>query len=325
MTIRSTVPLFLILWVAGAIALPAQSQKFQAEVGSACRGGHCRSEGLGHQGPLGAQSPPRSAVAEIPCGGLPAGDAAEGAAGRQPVSRSRRDDPRGVTVLSNRDGVVLAGAAITGTSYSARVNVGPSEVPGFIRLWAYTPVSHFVAIVPVAFLDAVYRFDLKSANGFMVKAIPAAKTFTIEGTRATLGYQVEFFKPGETKPFETRVGTTSHSVSDNLKSQIEISLSEPASSAAAEYEAITVKLADPKLPPAEQQALAQRMVKAQQRMMDEMMKAGADPAAEQKKVDDFGCFRLVVQPGEGGAVRGTVTCGKNFNKGNLEVTGTMGR
>jgi hypothetical protein len=231
--------------------------------------------------------------------------------------------PAGVTVLSERDGAVLAGAAITGTSYSARITVGPNEGPGYIKLWAHTPFSGYSTNVPVAFIDAVYRFDLKSANGFTVKVIPAAKTFTVEGINATLRYQLEFYRPGEPKPFDTRVGTMRHNASDDPRTRLDISLSEPPPPAQAEFEEITERMNDPKLTDAQRQALGQRQAKAMQRMMDEMMKAGADPAAAQKKVDDFGCRQMQVFPTEGGAVRSNIACGRNFHGGNLQTTGTM--
>jgi hypothetical protein len=228
-----------------------------------------------------------------------------------------------VTVLSDRDGAVLAGAAITGTSYSARLSVAPGEGPGFIKLWAVTPVSFALSDVPVAFIDTVYRFDLTSANGITVKAIPAAKSFTIEGTRATLRYQVEFYRAGEPKPFETRVATMSYNASDEPRARLDLPLIEADSSAKVEYDAISQQLADPKTPAAEHKALGLRLAKAQQLMMDEIMNAGKDPAAAAKKRNDFGCYMLQVYPGEAGAARGMTVCGSNFNGGRLETTGTM--
>lgn len=123
-----------------------------------------------------------------------------------------------------------------------------------------------------------------------------ARTFAIElrgsttaALHATLGYQVEFYKPGEAKPFETRVGTMSYSGGDEPRTRLDISVTEPASSAQTELDEIGNKLGDPKLTDAQRDALMERMGVVQQRMMDEIMKAGADPAAANKKVDDFGC------------------------------------
>jgi hypothetical protein len=318
MTIRSSAPLFLMLCVAGSVVLPAQSQKFVAERDRLFAAALDAQKAMGIKDPEGdprllkypaATFQPVNVQKVLPGGSLS-------------VALTGKIPP-GVTVLSDRDGAVVAGAAVTGTSYSARVNVGPSEVPGFIKLHAYTPVSFYITNVPVAFIDAVYQFDLKSANGFTVKVIPAAKTFNIERTNATLSYRLEFFKPGETKPFETRGGTLRFNASDDPRLRLDIQLTELPSPAQAEYEALSQRVVDPKLTDAERRALAERQAKAQQRMMEEMMQAGKDPAAAQKKVDDFGCRILQVYPGEAGAVRANIACGRNFNGGNLQTTGTM--
>jgi hypothetical protein len=79
---------------------------------------------------------------------------------------------------------------------------------------------------------------------------------------------------------------------------------------------------DPQLTDAQRSDLTVRMVQAQQRMMEELM--NTDPAAAQKKIDDFGCRMVQLYPGEGGAVEGGIVCGKNFAPGgSLQVTGTM--
>jgi hypothetical protein len=62
----------------------------------------------------------------------------------------------------------------------------------------------------VALVDTLYRFDLKSPNGYTIKVTPVEKTFTIlENRTARVKYQAEFYKPGTTTPFETIVGDES--------------------------------------------------------------------------------------------------------------------
>lgn len=318
MTSRSSVSLSIILLIAGVAVLPAQSQKFVAERDRLFAAAMDAQKAMGITDPEGDPRLLKYPAATFQPVNvqkvLPGGSVSVALAGKIPA---------GVTVLSDRDGAVLAGAAMTGTSYSARVNVGSSEVPGFIKLHAYTPVSFYITNVPVAFIDAVYQFDLKSANGITVKVIPAGKTFNIERTNATLSYRLEFFKPGETKPFEMRNGTLRFNASDDPRLRLDLQLTEPPSATQAEYEELSQKVVDPKLTDVQRRAFAERQAKAQQRIMEEMMQAGKDPAAAQKKVDDFGCRILQVYPGEAGAVRGNIACGRNFNGGNLQTTGTM--
>lgn len=318
LSLTTLVPV-LCLSLAGGAVLLAQSQKFQAERNRLHQEAMAAQKARGVKGEYDPQLQKYPAAAIQPGTVqkvLPGGSVAIAFAGKIPA---------GVTILCDRDGAVLAGSALTATNFSSRITVGPSEGPGFVKLWAFTPVSFESTSIPVAFIDAVYQFDLKSANGTTIKVRPAARTFTIDDANknARLAYQVDFYKPGEANPFETRVGTMSYTVSEDPRARLDISLTEPTGSAQAEYEELSQKVYDPKITEAQRKALAERMAKAQQRMMEEIMKPAANPAAAQKKVDDFGCRILQVYPAADGAVKGMTVCGKNFNAGRLETTGTM--
>jgi len=227
----------------------------------------------------------------------------------------------GVTVLSDRDGAVLSGAVLSSTAYSARITVGATEGPGYVKLWAFTPVNFVWTTMPVVFVDAVYRFDLKSANGYTVKVTPMAKSFTVDDKMASLAYRAEFYKPGETTPFQTREGSMRYPSGEDTRTRLDIELPEPDGLAQKELDDVTRKLDDPKLTSAQRNDLMVQMVTLQQKMMQEMMQA--DAAAAQKKIDDFGCRMVQVYPGPGGVVEGGIACGKNFNGGVLRTTGTM--
>jgi hypothetical protein len=232
--------------------------------------------------------------------------------------------PQGVVILSERDGAALSGETVSAQSYSARLTVGPNEEPGFVRLWAYTPVSFELTSVPVAFIDRVYQFELKSANGYTVKVMPVEKTFTVEGPNATVKYQADFYKPGETKPFETMSARHDFSTGDEPHARLDLHLLISSASPEAEIDQIGTQLEDPKLTDEQRDALMLRRMNVQRRMIEEMAKGlQTDPASLNKKQDDFGCHLLQVYPGNAGAVKATVLCGKNFNGGALEMTGTM--
>ena len=214
------------------------------------------------------------------------------------------DFPAGTAVLSERDGVTLSGAALTTTSYSARLTIAPDEGPGFVRLWAITQVEKAGATA-VAFVDTFYRFNLKSPEGYTVKIAPIDKTFTMLDSRHAEGrYRAEFFKPGEEKPFETLTGSQAFESGDapfashTPYARLDIDF-DPESDA----------------PPQDMQKALEEMAKALQ----------ADPASLNKKMDDFGCGLLQMYPNKGGTVEGNIGCGQNFNNGTgmLRVTGTM--
>ena len=230
--------------------------------------------------------------------------------------------PPGVAVLSDRDGAVLSNVALSSTEYSARITVGATEGPGYVKLWAITPVHHVWVTMPVLFIDAVYRFDLQSASGYTVSVTPTAKSFTLEEDFARLPYKAEYYRPGESTPFQTRDGWMSYWSEKDTTTALNIDFPEPEGSAAQELDNIMKQMDDPQLTDAQRSDLTVRMVEAQQRMLGEMM--NTDPAAEQKKKDDFGCRMVQLYPGLGGAVAGGIVCGKDFAPGGrLQVTGTM--
>ena len=309
--------LFLLLCTASAAALSAQTTKFQAEQhrlhqeADAAR----KAKGLPLNDAL-SQKYPAATFQQVKIQKVaPGGSVAIALAGRIPA---------GVTILSEKDGADLSGATISGTSYSARMTVAANEGPGFVRLWAFTPVSYEIARVAPAFVDTIYRFELKAPNGLTVRIVPTEKTFTIaDNKNASLKYQAEFYRPGETKPFETRVGSMDYRADDDPRTRLDISLHEPAASWQKEQGEIGMKLQDPKLTDAQRNALMEQLMRAQQRMVDDMMKLQTDPASAQKKVDDFGCRLVQVYPSQAGAGKGTILCGKNFQGGTIQTTATM--
>lgn len=312
------VSVVLLLCLAIGGALNAQSEKFKADRDRLAEeaSAEANARGFGKEDPRFMDYLPAIlqplAIQKV----APVGSASVTLAGTIPA---------GVTVLSDRDGVTLSDAKRSDTSYSARLKVGATEVPGFVRLWAFTPVSADFASVPVAFIDAAWRFDLAAADGLTIKILPTDKTFTLEDDRnASLAYRAEFYRPGETAPFETRDGAMSYPVGEEPRLRMDIGLWEEKSSPEAEIEELSARLADPDLSDADRDALGERLANAQQRMMEALMRdMNTDPAVLNKKQDDFGCRLVQVYPESGNAVRATVLCGQNFHGGALQTTGTM--
>jgi hypothetical protein len=242
----------------------------------------------------------------------------------------RGDFPAGTTILSERDGVTLSGATLSTTTYSARLTISPDEAPGFVRLWAFTPIG-IEGPTAVALVDTLYRFDLKSPTGYTVTITPVEKTFAIrDNAHAEVKYQAEFYKPGEPKPFETATGYQTFYVgNDPLESRtpyarLEISVGQSTTSPQAELEEINKRMSDPKTTETERNALMARIGDVQRKMLEDMTRAmQTDPASLNKKQDDFGCGDVQLYPSRGGVVEGRFSCGKNFNDGEMKVTGTM--
>lgn len=312
------VAVVLLLCVAVSGALPAQSARFQAERDRLSEEAAATAKALGfEEHDARYMDYPPATLQQVQVRKVAPGASA-------PVALAGTI-PSGVIVLSERDGAVLSGATHSATSFSAHMTVAPTEGPGFVRLWTVTPVSASFASVPVVFIDATWRFDLAAADGLTIRLFPVDKSFTIEDDRrASLAYQAEFYKPGETTPFETRVGAMSYAADDEPQLRMDISLWEPKSTSEAEIEELSAKLADPNLTDADREAIAGRLAVAQQRMMEDLMKTmSTDPAVLNKQQEDFGCRLVQVYPETGYAVQATVLCGNNFHGGVLETTGTM--
>jgi len=243
----------------------------------------------------------------------------------------RGDFPTGTTFLSERDGVTISGAALTTTAYSARLTIAPDETaPGYVRLFAITPVG-IEGFAAVAVVDTFYRFDLRSPDGYTITITPLERTFTIDNVHATAKYQAEFYKAGQTKPFETLTGDQTFDPgkapfeSHTPYARLDFEFDTSAGSPQAELEALGKRMSDPKLPAAERNAAAARIMELQKKMLDEMAKAlQTDPASLNKAQDDFGCGLVQMYPDKGVIVDGNILCGSNFHGGNpLKVSGTM--
>ena len=69
---------------------------------------------------------------------------------------ARGNFPAGTTIISERDGVAISGAALSATTYSARLTIPSDEPPGFVRLWAFDPIG-IEGPTAVALVDTLYR------------------------------------------------------------------------------------------------------------------------------------------------------------------------
>lgn len=232
--------------------------------------------------------------------------------------------PSGTTFLLENDQVTLGAPTVAATRVSATVTAAPDAIPGFARLFAYAPVSGAWKAVPAVFVGTPPTFDLQAGNGWTVKVVPAGKTFTLRGEEASTAYTVDFYKPGEAKPFETASGTLSIDGGRAPSDQWSFSISAGgAGSAMAEMEAIQRQMGDAnafmKMTDAQRDALMAKLESLTERMGKEAEAMMADPAAAQRKQDAFGCQHLSLSLA-GATVTGAVSCGKDL--GRLELTGT---
>lgn len=226
--------------------------------------------------------------------------------------------------LMENDQVTLEGGAATGSTFTASVTAAADALPGYGRLFAYAPVSGAWTSVAAVFVGAPLTFDLAASNGWVVKLVPQSKAFTISDGSASVGYMAEFYKPGETAPFETASGSWTIEGSRAPSTDLSLSLNSAAAGGAmAEMEEIQRQMGDVnafmKMTDKQRDALMARLEKATEQMGKEAEAMIADPAAAQRKQDAFGCHYLRLEQA-GASVSGNISCGKDI--GSLQVTGT---
>lgn len=226
------------------------------------------------------------------------------------------------TFMSATDGVELTNAVVTANSFKATVSVAAGLPPGWGRIWAFAPVSGAEAWTAAVFIGSPRTFNLTAANGWTIKLAPAAPAFGFAkpGT-ATVAYKAEFFKPGAATPFETTTGSLEIAAESDPGSYT-FTMSGNAGSAAEMQDLQTKMMAliqAGKVGGPEFAAIQKKVEAASARMMKEMEAQIKDPAAAQKKRDDFGCgtINLSIRSGK---VSGDVSCGANVGS-SLGLTG----
>jgi hypothetical protein len=231
--------------------------------------------------------------------------------------------PERTTFLVDHDQVTLAPGPSTAAKYAATATVAGDALPGFARLFAYAPVSGAWNRCGVVVIGAAPSFSLTASNGWTIGLAPASKSWTVNGSSASLGYKAEFFKPGSTTPFETMTGSLTVSADDQPDTQYTFSM-QPGNTGSAmeEYQALAARMSDPqafmKMTPKEQAAFQKKLEEVGDRMAKEMEAMTANPAAMIEKQAQFGCGSIDLTV-DGTQVRGGVGCGQKV--GHLTLTG----
>lgn len=225
------------------------------------------------------------------------------------------------TFLSGNDVLALSDIVVAPNVFKATATVKAGVGPQWARVYAFAPVSGGETWAPI-FIGTPQAYTLTSVkNGWTIQLTPDAKDFTVDSREAKVGYKAEFFKRGETKPFETTTGSLSLNAS-NMDGSLSFSMQAGnQGSAMAEMEKISQRMGElmkaGKYDSKELADLQKKMEVVQERMMTEVQAQIANPAALQKKDDDFGCRSIYLSPGPTG-LKGNVSCGKNV--GSLDLT-----
>jgi hypothetical protein len=239
--------------------------------------------------------------------------------------------PAGATLRFRNPSLTIVKQSITGTTAHLTLSASATSLPGQSYLEVITPSGKRNG-ARAAYVGGKWQIDATAANGWRVRLTPADAL----SDPATLHFKAEFFKTDAAAPFQTL--DASLGLPEDPRSSYSISLSESAAGndcakdqarmgdlatkmAGASTEAEQNRIS------AELETLQERMTKCmetQMAAMQEQMTKMQDPAYQkelQAKQDDFGCHGLYFTATDGGAIEGTLGCGKNV--GQPKITGTM--
>lgn len=240
-----------------------------------------------------------------------------------PLALTGRFAP-GTELVVASEALTLSDVAVTAGGVKATMVSAADAPPQWARVYAFSPVSMAETWVPV-FIGAPQAYSLEASNRWTVTLTPEAAVFTVSEREARVAYKAQFFKPGETAPFETTSGALALEASNTTPGSYTFFMQAgQAGSAMEEYQTLSKRMVElmqaGKVGTKEFAALQKQADALQERFTKEMEAMTADPAAMQKKQDDFGCGTINLSV-RAGRVTGSITCGRNV--GSLQVSGAL--
>jgi hypothetical protein len=228
----------------------------------------------------------------------------------------------GTLVLFANDNLQVVKENLTATEYRATVKVAPDIPPQHADVIAITPVTAISARSTSGGVTIGGRFEwnLEAANGWRIAArSPANK---VCGKPAEDVYSMEFFRKGETAPFQKLEARHDYSLYEGVS---RFSITQPVAGMGNmdDFQTLMKKMMDPQLTDAQRDQLIKQIEKAQTQMQANMQKM-TDPAylksieAEKAK---FGCERLELRA-QAGKLTGEMRCAPAVGT-RIALTGTM--
>jgi hypothetical protein len=229
--------------------------------------------------------------------------------------------PPGTKFVVENDNVEVVQESLVGNEYRATVRIAPGVGSQTADIIAISPATCITARQSNAVvIGGRFEWNVESANGWKIVArSPANKA--CDGKAGDDVYSMEFFRKGESAPFEKRQARHDYSVFEGID---RFSIEQSASvGGMADYWALMQKMGDPKLSSAQREQLMKQIEKAQVQMQAEMKKM-ADPAhlkgiADQNK--KFGCERIELR-GQTGRYAGEMRCAEGVGT-RIALTGTL--
>lgn len=231
----------------------------------------------------------------------------------------------GTKFIFENDSVEVVRENVAAGEYRATVKVPTGTGAQTAALTAFTPVTCLTARAERAVTVAgQYEWTLDAANGWRIVARNAANKSCQASSGGEDGYDMLFYRKGETSPFEKRKARLYHDQYSATNYRFSISESDPVLSAGAEdMQALVQKMMDPKLTDAQRDQLMKRLEQAQQQMQAQAQKMTSAGYVQQQEAmrKQFGCRNIELAVA-GGAAKGSLRCSVAVGT-QIGVTGTV--
>ncbi len=191
-----------------------------------------------------------------------------------------------------------------------------------------TPVTAIAAQHSAAVtIGGKFEWSMEAANGWKVvaRALGDGKGCAAQANEANK-YEVLFYRPGESTPFEKRSASLSYSMWSRTNYNFQVSQEDPAAQGSAQnFQAMMQRMSDPKLTNAQREALLKDLQKIQTQMQADMQKQ-MDPAyrkAQEEKKQQFGCSYIeMAVPAGSPTFTGQMRCAQKVGN-QIKLTGSL--
>jgi hypothetical protein len=229
----------------------------------------------------------------------------------------------GTKFIFQNDDLEVVKESLAGNEYRATLKAAAGVGPQSAAVVVITPVTGIsVRQDNAVAIGGRYEWTMSIANGWKVIARPPAGKSCVTGSSAGQAYDMQFYKAGESGPFETRKATLFYNLYDSENYSFNIEAGN-APAAVEEFTALMQKMSDPGLTAAQRQAVMQELQKKQEQMQASLkqMSGPANIAKAQQQALEFGCERMWLSM-QGEAGKGRMRCSDRVGS-RLQLTAVM--
>jgi hypothetical protein len=229
----------------------------------------------------------------------------------------------GTQFVFENDNLEVVKESLSGGEYRATLKAAPGIGPQSAGVRVITPGSCTQAQQSnVVLVGGRYEWTMKSANGWTIVARSTGQP--CDRSSGDGAYEVSFYRNGESNPFEKRSASLYYSMYEKTNYRFSISREDPAAKASMDsYMSLMQRVSDPKLSPAQRDALMKQLEQMATQMQADMKKQ-IDPAYQkqlQEKQLQFGCENIALEVA-GSSYTGTMRCAQKVGS-SIAVTGTV--